>query len=276
MTPSRPIVETIRRDAPAALVTGGVVGVLGGLIGLDGAEFRLPLLVGFFRYGLRPAVRLNLLMSLVTVTVAAVTRLALGRVHAVLDLVGVALPLMAGGMAGAYLASSWLTGVTEAPLRTAIRTLLLVIGALLIAESALPWESHGLPLGLAGRVVVGLVAGVVIGMVSSLLGVAGGELIIPTLILGFGADVKAAGTASLLISLPTILVGLWRQRRHAAAMTPIELRTCVLPMSGGSVLGAVLGGLLIEHVPGTFLKMLLGLVLMASALRVFAPADSSR
>jgi F0F1-type ATP synthase assembly protein I len=137
-------------------------------------------------------------------------------------------------------------------------------------------KSQGLPLEVAGRLVAGLGAGVAIGIVSSLLGVAGGELIIPTLVLGFGADVKAAGTASLLISLPTILVGLWRQRRHAAAMTPVELQMCVLPMSGGSVLGAVLGGLLVEHVPGTFLKMLLGLVLMASALRVFAPADSSR
>ena len=227
----------MRQDAPAALAAGGVVGVLGGLIGLGGAEFRLPLLVGFFRYGLRPAVRLNLLMSLITVTVAAVTRLALGRADEVVGLVGVAVPLLAGGMAGAYLASSWLTRVTEAQLRAAIQALLFSIGTLLMAEATLSWESHGLPLGLAGRVVVGLVAGTVIGIVSSLLGVAGGELIIPTLILGFGVDVKAAGTASLLISLPTILVGLWRQRRHAQAMTRFELQTCVLPMSAAQCSG---------------------------------------
>ena len=54
MTLSRPAVERIRRDAPAALATGGVVGVLGGLIGLGGAEFRLTLLVGFFHYGRDP------------------------------------------------------------------------------------------------------------------------------------------------------------------------------------------------------------------------------
>jgi len=40
----------------------------------------------------------------------------------------------------------------------------------------------------------------VIGLVSSVLGVAGGELIVPTLVFGFGADIKTAGTASLLIS----------------------------------------------------------------------------
>jgi uncharacterized membrane protein YfcA len=41
-------------------------------------------------------------------------------------------------------------------------------------------------------------------------------------------------------------------------------------------LGAVLGGLLLGSVPGTLLKLLRDLVLIASALRVFAPADSSR
>jgi uncharacterized membrane protein YfcA len=37
----------------AAAFAGAVVGVFGGLIGLGGAEFRLPLLVGFFADPLR-------------------------------------------------------------------------------------------------------------------------------------------------------------------------------------------------------------------------------
>ena len=32
-------------------VGGGIISALGGLIGLGGAEFRLPLLVGMFRFG---------------------------------------------------------------------------------------------------------------------------------------------------------------------------------------------------------------------------------
>ena len=45
---------------------------------------------------------------------------------------------------------------------------------------------------------------------SSLLGIAGGELIIPTLVFTFGAGIKAAGTASFLVSLPTVAVGVLR------------------------------------------------------------------
>lgn len=51
-----------------ALGWGGLIGLLGGLIGLGGAEFRLPVLVGFFRYPVLRAIMVNLMVSLVTVT----------------------------------------------------------------------------------------------------------------------------------------------------------------------------------------------------------------
>ena len=34
------------RSTPGAFAGGAVIGMLGGLIGLEGAEFRLPLLIG--------------------------------------------------------------------------------------------------------------------------------------------------------------------------------------------------------------------------------------
>ena len=44
----------------------------------------------------------------------------------------------------------------------------------------------------AAQMATGVVAGFVIGVVAALLGVAGGELLIPTLVLLFGADIKLA------------------------------------------------------------------------------------
>ena len=52
--------------------------------------------------------------------------------------------------------------------------------------------------------------GLCIGTASTFLGVAGGELLIPTLIFVFGADIHTAGSATLFISIPTICMGLWR------------------------------------------------------------------
>ena len=50
------------------------------------------------------------------------------------------------------------------------------------------------------------------GLVSSVLAVAGGELLIQTLIFIFGTDIRTAGSASILISLGIELMGLWRYR----------------------------------------------------------------
>ena len=42
-----------------AFAAGAAVGILGGLIGLGGAEFRLPILIGAFGFGPLPAVILR-------------------------------------------------------------------------------------------------------------------------------------------------------------------------------------------------------------------------
>ena len=91
------------------------------------------------------------------------------------------------------------------------------IAALLFVEVGAGDALHlGLEPGGAARSLLGATAGAAIGLASSLLGVAGGELIIPTLVFGFGLDIKAAGTASLLVSLPTVAVGVLRFRAQGA------------------------------------------------------------
>jgi uncharacterized membrane protein YfcA len=48
---------------------------------------------------------------------------------------------------------------------------------------------------------------------TQVLGVAGGELLIPTLIFVFGEDIHTAGSAVLFISFPTLSMGLFRYGR---------------------------------------------------------------
>jgi uncharacterized protein len=45
------------------------------------------------------------------------------------------------------------------------------------------------------------------------MGVAGGELIIPAIVLLYGIDIKVAGSLSLAVSLPTILLAFARYSR---------------------------------------------------------------
>jgi hypothetical protein len=56
-------------------------------------------------------------------------------------------------------------------------------------------------------VILNKATSLVAGVVASLLGVAGGEFLIPTFVLLFGADIELASSLSLAVSLPTMLVG---------------------------------------------------------------------
>src|SRR5712675_579112 len=66
-----PVSEAVgQRSDLLAFAGGAAIGALGGLIGLGGAEFRLPLLIGAFRFAALQAVILNKAMSLVVVASA--------------------------------------------------------------------------------------------------------------------------------------------------------------------------------------------------------------
>lgn len=61
------------------------MGLLGGLVGLGGAEFRLPLLLSLFGFAALAAVIVNKAMSLVVVVTAIPARLAAGPLQDVVE-----------------------------------------------------------------------------------------------------------------------------------------------------------------------------------------------
>src|SRR5215211_3291082 len=260
----------VHRSPVAALLYSAPIGLLGGLIGLGGAEFRLPVLVGVFGYAARGAVALNLAISLVTVVSALVIRGGTLSLAPLLSLLQVVLGMIVGAVWAAYMGTALVHRVSERLLERVILVFLVVIGSALVVEAFLPRDVPALlPAALTVRVVAAIVFGLAVGLVSSLLGVAGGELIIPTLVFAFGAGIKAAGTASLLISLPTVAVGVIRHRRLGSFADRADLTRTVAPMGVGSVIGAVVGGFLVGVVPAAALKLVLGVVLIVSAVRIF-------
>ena len=67
--------HAVARSLTAGFGAGACVGVLGGLIGLGGAEFRLPLLIRVFGFLALHAVIVNKALSLVVVATALPARL---------------------------------------------------------------------------------------------------------------------------------------------------------------------------------------------------------
>jgi uncharacterized protein len=265
-----PLLSGHGRSPARAFGFGVPIGALGGLIGLGGAEFRLPVLTAVLGYRPRPAVAMNLAVSLITVVTAAGIRAGTLSLRPVIDLLPVAVAMTVGAVVAAHVGIAVVHRVSEDLLRQVILVLLVAIGLLLITEAFLATDSGGL-LDRHGPVawLVAGVAGLVIGAVSSLLGVAGGELIIPTLLFVFGADIVTAGTVSLLVSMPTVAVGVARHARRGTYRDRQDIVATIVPMGAGSVIGAIIGGLLVGAAPDTLLKVVLGVILIVSAIRVF-------
>ena len=265
-----PDLPTVHRSMPAAFGAGAIIGALGGLIGLGGAEFRLPLLIGMFRFAALEAVILNKATSLVVVAAALPFRAGTVPFGLITANWPIVLNLLAGSLLGAWVGAGWATRLKSETLYKVIAVLLLAIaGVLVFGHDA----SAGQPL-LAGtaQLVAGVAAGFVIGVVASLLGVAGGELLIPTLVLLFGADIKLAGSLSLAVSLPTMLVGFTRYSRDRSFSVLGRNRTFLLVMAAGSVAGAFIGGLLLGVVPDAVLLPALAAILLISAVKVWRHA----
>lgn len=95
------------RQIVAVFAAGAAVGLLGGMIGLGGAEFRLPLLIGMFGFAALSAVILNKAMSLVVVLTALPARLATVTAADLATHWGVAVKLLAGSLIGAWVGAAW-------------------------------------------------------------------------------------------------------------------------------------------------------------------------
>ncbi|WP_031475581.1 sulfite exporter TauE/SafE family protein [Streptomyces bicolor] len=253
-------------STPLVFGAGAAIGVLGGMIGLGGAEFRLPLLVSLFGFAALSAVILNKAMSLVVVLVALPTRLAAASAHEVAAHWPVAVNLLAGSLLGAWAGASWAVRMRSSTLYKVLAALMVLMAAALMVTHATTLGTLALP--LRAQVPGGVVAGFGIGVVAAIMGVAGGELLIPTIVLLFGQDIKTAGSLSLLVSLPTMLVAFARYSRDGSfAVLGANLRF-TLVMAAGSIAGALLGGLLVGVFPDLVLIPALVVILLVSAVKL--------
>jgi uncharacterized membrane protein YfcA len=253
------------------------IGALAGLAGLGGGEFRLPVLMRVIGFPARSAVPLNLVVSLATLAFALAARNHAAPAAAALAHLPEVAGLLAGGVLSASFGARLVARISDRRLTVAIAVLLALLGLLLIAEAfaSFEWALIGSTSPVT-RVLAGAAIGIGVGVVSSMLGVAGGELLIPALVFVFGADIFTAGTASILISLAIVATGVYRHRRAGTLPAHAGARRIATAMIAGSLVGAGIGGLLVAVAPAAALKAFLGLVLIAAAVQSAAGHDRAK
>lgn len=217
-----PVIAALIAAAVAGGLIAGLLGVGGGLILVPALDFALQ------AAGISPTVALHVAVATSMATIVP-TAIASSRSHARRGAVDAAIvrrwsvPIVVGALAGSLLA---------ARLEPAVLAVVFGVVALAAALKMLAPIDHvvlrqGLPGGVGGALIPAA-----IGAVSSMMGIGGGTLSVPTMTL-LGEPVhKAVGTAALLglwIAVPATLGYLLAQPPDAAALPPWTVGYVSLP-----------------------------------------------
>jgi uncharacterized membrane protein YfcA len=207
--------EVLVRSAPSsnrlvrAVALGLVAGFLSGLFGVGGGILIVPVLVLAMRMDQRLAHGTSL-AAVLPIAVSGVIGFALE------DSVdwAVAGALIAGAMVGAVIGTHWLHKLPTDVLAYAFSTVLLLSAARLVLDhsSATGRGPLGV-LGVGGMVALGLLSGTLAG----LLGVGGGVVMVPAMIILLGIPGAVAKGTSLAVIIPTSIVATVRNTRKGNA-----------------------------------------------------------
>ncbi|MDQ6919747.1 MAG: sulfite exporter TauE/SafE family protein [Candidatus Dormibacteraeota bacterium] len=110
-----------------------------------------------------------------------------------------------------------------------------------------------------------ILTGLAVGVLSGVMGIGGGILLVPIMVLGFGFTQHVAQGTSLAAIVPTAIVGAYtHDRAHNVD------RGAAIWLSVGGLAGALLGALVAVQLPRELLVRLFGALLLYSAYRIWA------
>jgi uncharacterized membrane protein YfcA len=234
------------------IVIGAIGGLLSGVFGVGGGIVMVPLLMSLAGMDQRRAATTSLVAIVPTSIAGSLGYFTTGHIDLVAGLI-----IAAGAVVGAVIGSTMLRRIPLPWLRWLFIVLLVVVAArMLILE-----PERGAALELSWIVVLGYLAlGLVMGIASGLFGIGGGVIAVPALVAVFGvSDLIAKGT-SLLVLVPTSLVG-----------TITNLRAKAVDARAGLVVGVAATA---AAIPGVALAVLipprLSSILFAALLVVAA------
>ena len=244
-------------DGPSTgrvITVGLAAGLLSGMFGVGGGVLIVPGLMWVVSMEQRRAHGTSL---------AAVLPIALFGVGSYfrndhIDL-GAALALTAGSLIGTFVGTAWLARAPKRVLSVSFAGLLVVSAARLLFELDTSNEQV-MTIG-SGAVLVS--TGFVAGVLAGLLGIGGGVVMVPAMMLVLGLSPVVAKGTSLAVIVPTAIVGTWRNRRNLN----VDVRSAALVGLGGAGT-AVVGAVVADRLPDRAANLMFAGLLVVMALRL--------
>jgi uncharacterized membrane protein YfcA len=219
-----------RRELAIMSLTGLGAGLFGGLVGVGGGVIMITLMIGVSKLDQHEAHGTSL-VALVFTGVAGATTYGLRGAIDVPAAAALAIPAMFTAGWGARYAHA----LAEWKLKRCFGAFLVLVSVALLLKDRLPGVAEPVT-GWRGIAALA-VAGVVSGFVSGMLGVGGGSLMVPAMVLLVGIGQHVAQGTSLLAMVPAGAAGARAHWRYGSVVTR------VLPgLIPGIVAGSYIGG----------------------------------
>jgi uncharacterized protein len=177
--------------------------------------------------------------------------------------------LMIGGVLGAFFGARLVARVHEQVLRSAFVAVLALAGIELCSGAAGVGPSSSSPLlgpgvrsDTTAVVLLTFFLGVVVGAWSAAMGLGGGSLTVPVLILLFGVGAHAAEGTSLLVMLPNSIVASAQHLRQRTALPALGSA-----LARGAAPGALMGAAVGLVLPTIVLDWVFGLFVLSVAVQ---------
>lgn len=241
-------------------VIGVVGGILSGLVGVGGGIVFVPGLVYAGGWQIQEAVAASLVIIVFSALSGTIRN---ARSEDPVD-------WRTAGILSLTVAPSSLIGVAIS--RVSPETVVEVAFATLLIALAYPTAKGRGNLEGGRRVALPLVflAGIFIGALSGLVGVGGGVMMVPLMVLGMGLGTKQAVSTSLAVVMFTGIIG--SAGYIATGFRDPEQLLGLPPLIVGSMIGAPLGVRLRDWVPEAKLRAGFGIFMVVVALRIFSEA----
>lgn len=247
-TGRRPTVSMTR-----VAIVGLAAGLLGGMFGVGGGLLIVPALVLVLGFDQRLAHGTSLAAILPIAAASLITYTVADNVDWV-----VALWISVGAIAGAFIGTRLLQVVPKRALTIAFVAVMLATAVRLFIPSEGTAREALTFLAAMGLLAVGVLSGTLAG----LLGVGGGIIMVPAMVVLFGLPSVVAKGTSVAVIIPTSIIGTLRNRSASNADIPVA---CMVGMAG--VVSAVVGSLVADRMSDAVSNALFAGLLVVVSIR---------
>jgi uncharacterized membrane protein YfcA len=234
---------------------GFLAGIFGGLVGLGGGVIMIPLMVGILKLTQHQAHGTSLVALVFTGIAGAIAYGLQGTIDITASVL-IAVTAMVTARAGARFAHS----LPEWKLKRSFGAFLVFVSLLMLVKPYLP-HIPGMEAGWP-KIIVLLITGILSGFLSGMMGVGGGTIMVPAMVLLAGFPQHTAQGTSLLAMVPAGGVGAYTHWKLGNVRTNL-----LMGLIPGILIGTYLGGTLAHFLSDGTLRLVFAAVLIWTGVR---------